>query len=342
MDFIPITLKRMPRLSEPGPLGMRAEHWYDFGTQAGDSDPFARIKAHIATATIPDAVLQYLRAGQVTPLAKHTGGHGPLLMMSFLRRLALKAVIAASKSSVIAAAGPLQHGVGCQDGANKMMKSLQYFAEADQTRVLVALDLKAAFQNVSRHSMLHSLPDLATVFSRWYTGTTTHRMDYDGSYAHIQASSGIDQGCPLSPCGFAAAVDPISRYILTQTQLTLDSGAKLWAHLNDWYIWIKPQHIPAAIKPITNATLTINLELQPTKIQIWTASCTSPIPPDYLDKAKSTLKCLGAHLRIAGDSEGCPVELGGRPSMNTATTRFQKHRTPPRRTSGAYRQCCAT
>ena len=176
MDFIPITLKRMPRLSEPGPLGMRAEHWYDFGTQAGDSDLFARIIAHIATATIPDAVLQYLRAGQVTPLAKPTGGHRPLLMMSFLRRLALKAVIAAKKTSITDAVGPLQHGVGCKDGANKMIKSIQYFAEADQSRVLVALDLKAAFQNVSRRQMLHSLsqhdPDLATVFSRWYTGST--------------------------------------------------------------------------------------------------------------------------------------------------------------------------
>ena len=175
--------------------------------------------------------------------------------------------------------------------------------------------------------MLHSLgqhdPDLATVFSRWYTGTTTHRMHYDGSYAHIQASSGIDQGCPLSPYGFAAAVDPISRHILTQTQQTLDSGARLWAYLDDWYIWIKPQHIPAAINLAANATLTINLELQPTKIQIWKASCTSPIPLDYLDKAKSTLKCLGAHLRITGDSEGSQVELGGRTSMNTATTRFR-------------------
>ena len=184
-----------------GPLGMRAEHWYDFGTQAGGSDLFARIIAHIATATIPDVVLQYLRAGQVTPLAKPTGGHRPLLMMSFLRRLALKAVIAAKKPSVIAAAGPLQHGVGCQDGANKMIKSSQCFAEADQSRVLVALDLKAAFQNVSRRQMLHSLsqhdPDLATVFSRWYTSSTTHHMHYDGSYTHVQASSRIDQGCPL-------------------------------------------------------------------------------------------------------------------------------------------------
>ena len=78
-------------------------------------------------------------------------------MMSFLRRLVLKAVIAAKKPSVMAAAGTLQHGVGCQDGANKMFKSVQYFAEADPSRILAALDLKAAFQNVSRRSMLHSL-----------------------------------------------------------------------------------------------------------------------------------------------------------------------------------------
>ena len=141
-------------------------------------------------------------------------------------------------------------------------------------------------------SLSLSLSDLATVFSRWYTGSTTHRMHHDGSHPHIQASSGIDQGCPLSPCGFAAAVDPISRYILSETQRALDRGVKLWAHLDDWYIWITHQHIPAAIGPTSSATRTINLELQPTRIQICTASCTSSIPAGFLDKAKPTLKCL--------------------------------------------------
>ena len=70
-ELTTLTLKRMPRLSEPGPLGMRAEHWYDFGSQAGDANLFSLVIAHIATAT----VLQYLRAGQVTPQAKPTGGH---------------------------------------------------------------------------------------------------------------------------------------------------------------------------------------------------------------------------------------------------------------------------
>ena len=30
-ELVTTTLRKMPRLSEPGLLGMRAEHWYDFG-----------------------------------------------------------------------------------------------------------------------------------------------------------------------------------------------------------------------------------------------------------------------------------------------------------------------
>ena len=93
--------------------------------------------------------------------------------MSFLRRLALKSVMAAKKESVAKCAGPLQYGVGRPDGANTMIKTIQYLAEADNSRVLVALDLKAAFQNVSRRAMLYSIAqtdaDLAAVFSKWYT-----------------------------------------------------------------------------------------------------------------------------------------------------------------------------
>ena len=193
-EHVPTTLRKMPRLSEPGPLGMRAEHWYDFGSLAGNSDLFVQVIAHMAAAAVPSSVLQYLKAGQITPLAKPTGGHRPLLMMSFLRRLALKSVMAAKKESVAKCAGPLQYGVGRPDGANTMIKTIQHLAEADNSRVLVALELKAAFQNVSRRAMLYSIAqtdaDLAAVFSKWYTGTTEHRMHYDSAYTKISANSG--------------------------------------------------------------------------------------------------------------------------------------------------------
>ena len=58
--------------------------------------------------------------------------------------------MAAKKESVAECAGPLQYGVGRPDGANTMIKTIQYLAEADP-------DLKAACQNVSRRAMLYSI-----------------------------------------------------------------------------------------------------------------------------------------------------------------------------------------
>ena len=173
--------------------------------------------------------------------------------MLFLRRLALKLVLAAKKESVPKCAGPLQNGVGRRDGANTMIKTIQHLAEADTSRVLVALDLKAAFQNVSRSAMLHSIAqtdeDLTAVFSKWYTGTTEHRMHYDSAYTKISTNSGVDQGCPLSTCGFSAAVDPVLRSVLAELCTHYDSAAELFANLDDWYLWIKPQCLLQTIGP---------------------------------------------------------------------------------------------
>ena len=66
-EHVPTTLRKMPRLSEPGPLGMHAEHWYDFGSLAGNSDLFVQVIAHKTAAAVPSSVSQYLKAGQITP-----------------------------------------------------------------------------------------------------------------------------------------------------------------------------------------------------------------------------------------------------------------------------------
>ena len=271
-EQVPSTLRKMPRLSEPGPLG-------------------------IAAAAVPNTVLQYLRAGQITPLAKPTGGHRPLLMMSFLRRPALKSVMAAKKESVAKCAGPFQYGVGRPDGANTMIKTIQYLAEADNSRVLVALDLKAAFQNVSRRAMLRSIAqtdaDLAAIFSRWYTGTTEHRMHYESAYTKITANSGVDQGCPLSACGFSAVVDPTLHSIMTELCNLCDPEAQLFAYLDDWYLRIKPHCLLQTIAVVTAATSSVNLALQTTKTQIWKGSCQDPIPLEFQGQGHAHTQLFG-------------------------------------------------
>ena len=121
---------------------------------------------------------------------------------------------------------------------------MQYLAEADPSRVPVALGLKAALQNVSRRATLYSVehndPDLAAVFSTWYTGTTEHRMHYDSANTKISSNSGVDRGCPLSTCGLSAAVDPVPRSVLADI---CRLRANLFAYLDDWYVWIKPQYL---------------------------------------------------------------------------------------------------
>ena len=149
-------------------------------------------------------------------------------------------------------------------------------------------------------------------------------MQYDSAYTKISANSGVDQGCPLSSCGCSAVVDPVLRSDMAQLCTHYDSGAKLFAYLDDWYLWIKPQCLLQTIAVITAATRPVNVALQSTKTQVWRASCQDPIPPECQDKVTITLSCLGGHLQIHGDMEPSPVVLGEQATMEKTTHRFQR------------------
>ena len=149
-------------------------------------------------------------------------------------------------------------------------------------------------------------------------------MHYDSAYTKISANTGVDQGCPLSTCGFSAAVDPVLRSVLADLCTQYDSGAKLFAYLDDWYLWIKPQYLLQTVATLTAATRSVNLALQSTKTRVWRASCQDPIPPEFQDKVTLTLSCLGGHLQIHGDIEPSPVVLGEQATMEETTQRFQR------------------
>ena len=149
-------------------------------------------------------------------------------------------------------------------------------------------------------------------------------MHYDSAYTKISANSGVDQGCPLSACGFSAVVDPVLRSVMAQHWTHYDSGAKLFAYLDDWYLWIKPQCLLQTFAVITAATRSVNLAVQSTKTQVWKGSCRDPIPPEFQDKVTLTLSCLGGHLQIHGDTEPSPVVLGEQATMEKQYNAFRK------------------
>ena len=229
--------------------------------------------------------------------------------MSFLRRLALKSVMAAKKESVAKCAGPFQYAVGRPDGANTMIKTIQYLAEADNSRVLVALDLKAAFQKVSRRAMLRSIAqtdaDLAAVFSRWYTGTTEHRMHYESAYTKITANSGVDQGCPLSACGFSAVVDPTLHSIMSELCNLYDQGAQLFTLTTGT---CGSSRI-VSYKPLQLSVQSILL-YRPQKHKSGEAHAKTQFLLSSRTRSRSHSVVWVGHLQIQGDTEPSPVVLG--------------------------------
>ena len=174
--------------------------------------------------------------------------------------------------------GPHQFGVGAKGGANCLIKTMQCAPEAEHDRVLVALDLKAAFQNVSRKAMLMAIqekdPELACVYSKWYTGKTTHRATMSSAeYEHITATRGVYQGCPLAVRGFAAVVGPTVQPAIAYIRANTDPGAFMMTYLDDGYLWVMPEQAKGSVSTIEHATGSIGLELQTGNTQIRLGVC---------------------------------------------------------------------
>ena len=130
-DLVPTTLRKMPRLSELGPLGMRAAHWYDFGDQAGDSNLLVQAVQHTSQR-----------------LQSRTRCCQKSLLMAAKKKAEVRGQVCWTSTIWRGTPGWCQH----HDQDNPVPRGIRFLSS-----LLVALDVKAAFQNVSRRAMLHSI-----------------------------------------------------------------------------------------------------------------------------------------------------------------------------------------
>ena len=223
-DLVPGTLRKMPRLSEPGPAcelstGTTFENKLETATvctccrthSSGCSPAFSTAESQIWSS---HATRQTHWWTQATP-------HDVLLPQ---------------------AGSQVTHG-GQEGISGTMIKTIQYLAEADSSRGLLALDLKAAFQNVSRGAMLHSIEqsDLDLARCLFPNGTLEPQSTECTTNLRTQRS--------VPTVGLIR--DVLSQLVASLLSLILflvscwltsagnfDPGAKLFAYLDDWYWWV--------------------------------------------------------------------------------------------------------
>ena len=296
-------LQRLPRLSAPGPLAMRNEHLQLLAKSSDVGQDIGRLLADLALGRVHIEVVRFLRGGRISPLSKPDGGVRPLTLSNVLRRAALRTLVRQRKDEIGRAVGPLQYGVARKAGVDALHKSLKVRLASHPGSVLVCLDFKAAFQNISRSKVrsgvMKHAPWLLETCDAWYGGPATHvLLDQLGVRHIIQAADGVDQGCPLGALFFALALHDVSEEVLSFAK-RLDEHAGLFFYLDDGYLVCNPQVVEQVLLLLRQTFAKVGVALNESKLQAWAASPAS-LPASLQQYYKPSVKCLGRQIDIPG------------------------------------------
>ena len=250
----------------------------------------------------PEEVLRANLGSRLLALRKPNGKLRPVAIGSVLRRLAARAACAVLKDSMAGAVGPHQYGVGRRAGCELVHKCVCALVDEDPTRVVMAFDACNAFGSMPRQRVVQGvadrLPDLMGTVEAWLGRTTVHvHWDERGRASGIRASTGVDQGCPLSPLflalGLAATLDETAARLQS-----LHPSARVFAYLDDVVVVVPPEQAGAAQALVGAGLAACGLSLNASKTKVWSRSpaATSGLGDALTPCLVSELGVLGAHM----------------------------------------------
>ena len=108
---------------------------------------------------------------------------------------------------------PAQVGVAVPAGAEAAVHTVRAWVArhaAATNKVVVKLDFRNAFNLVSREAVLRAARERFPALARWATWCYSAPSQLQFGNATLQSSTGVQQGDPLGPLLFAAAVQPLA------------------------------------------------------------------------------------------------------------------------------------
>ncbi len=297
-------VRSFPNASAPGPSGLRPSHLQeaircpspDCAAQALTT--LTSLVNLLAAGRAPPSVLPHLCGATLLASPKKSGGHRPIAVGEVLRRLTSKCLASTSRSSAISSLTPLQLGVGVKGGCEAIIHSTSHLLSScndpDQCWCLF-LDFSNAFNCISRESMFaeirQRIPHLAAWMESCYSCQPLLHLGEDT----IHSCSGVQQGDPLGPLGFALTLQPL----LERLQADV-SGLRLnvW-YLDDGTLMGSPEDLAAALHIVEREGPPLGLHLNRSKSLLY-------IPEDAV-QARSVLPTDIPTTRRGFSLLGCPI-----------------------------------
>ena len=222
-------LKSFPKGTAAGPSGLRVQHLLDAASiplpTTICSLLLRRVVNLLVSGKVPQEVSLFMAGGSLTALSKLKPGCAPdirpIAVGEVLRRLTGKCLCAVIKQRVIDFFEPIQFGVACPMGSEKVVHGIRSCVERfwnDMDFSVMKVDFKNAFNLVSRDAVLQEcakhFPDLLP-WVAWCYGSHPFLWHTMGQ---LTSQSGVQQGDPLGPFLFALVLHKVAGAIKEDTE----------------------------------------------------------------------------------------------------------------------------
>ena len=184
-------LRRARKGAAPGASGFTAEIAGVVLDDVESSQAFADVATLLAQAQIPATILPAFGLGRVVAFTKPSGGTRGLVVGDFIRRIVAR-TLAQQFAGAVEEACPHQYALGNRAGLDALLvHAVQARCAHDPNFTVVSLDASAAYDGISRQSILQELRSLPAAvallpFARlwlgrpssfvWHQGATTRHL----------------------------------------------------------------------------------------------------------------------------------------------------------------------
>ena len=293
-DALLTCLRTARRGAAPGPSGMTADHLFPILESETDSELLVQVASKLAIADVPEEVIDGIRLGRLTALAKPDGGVKEIVVGDIVRRLVARTIAKQFAKRAEVATAPFQYRLSTKAGCECVAHIVQALTDQDANATVVTVDGLGAFDLISKSSLLEGLlrmedGDQILPFARCLYGSPSTYLWEDelGNTQEIPKVREGNRATPSMPMLFSLGEHPA----LEAIQRRLADGEKLLAYLDDVTVICRPERVRTVITIIDEELARhAHVNIHYGKTQVWNRGGVAPEGIDELTRLARLVK----------------------------------------------------